>query len=119
MRSAFITQELNKEGIQVINAMILGNPTPIYVDDYLPFRGTSKTSLYFAGVADDKSLWMAFMEKVWAKASGNYEIIEGGWSSESLRFLLGSPTRSFGRGSGDWASAQSIYDFITNQDVQK
>jgi Calpain family cysteine protease len=56
----------------VIRASILGRPTPIYVDDFLPFRGATSTSLSFAGRSDDNSLWMAFMEKVWAKANGNY-----------------------------------------------
>jgi Calpain family cysteine protease len=52
----------------------------VYVDDFLPFKGATSTSLYFAGKGDDNSLWMAFMEKIWAKSSGSYENIENGWS---------------------------------------
>lgn len=75
--------------------MVLGKPTDIYIDDYLPFYKNYKTTLYFAGNATDGGLWAPFMEKIWAKASGNYEIIEAGWSSEALRFVTGAPTVSY------------------------
>lgn len=75
--------------------MVLGRPTDIYIDDYLPFYTWGKDVLFYAGSGSDKSLWSTFLEKVWAKASGNYEVVEGGWSEESLRFLTGAPTTTY------------------------
>lgn len=72
VQDAFITKSMTKEGIIVIKANILGLATPIYVDDYLPFRSKTSKYLSFAGTGDDNALWMAFMEKAWAKANGNY-----------------------------------------------
>jgi hypothetical protein len=62
---------------------------------------------------------MAFLEKVWAKASGNYEIIVGGWSDESIRFLTGAPTRSIGKGGSAWQTAEQIWDYIISNDNDK
>jgi hypothetical protein len=59
---------------------------------------------------------MAFMEKVWAKTSGNYEITEGGWTPEVLQFLTGSPTVSIGNGNAPWTSASAIWNYINTQD---
>jgi Calpain family cysteine protease len=92
IKNAFITQTLVPEGIIVVTAMILGRPTTIYVDDFLPFIDSTSTVTVYAGKGDDNSLWLPFMEKVFAKASGNYEIIEGGWFTEAVRFLTGAPT---------------------------
>lgn len=77
--------------------MILGLPRDIYVDDYLPFYNWPDypNYLFFAGSSSESGLWSAFLEKVWAKASGNYESIEAGWSTESLRFLTGAPTTTY------------------------
>lgn len=81
--------------------MILGRPTIIYVDDYLPFNGSSQ-NLYFAGQTYDNALWVSFVEKIWAKASGSYENAQGGWSAEAVRFLTGAPTLTFTKGSQNW-----------------
>jgi hypothetical protein len=72
---------------------IKGIPTIVAVDDYLPV--SSSGSLVFDIQAADGSLWGPLMEKVWAKANGNYEVIIGGDPSESLAFLLGAPTMDY------------------------
>lgn len=94
IKNVFVTNSLNPEGIIVARVMILGKPTTIYVDDYLPFRGTSK-NLYFASMSEN-GLWMAFLEKLWAKTCGYYEKIESGYASEAVRFLTGAPSKHFG-----------------------
>lgn len=43
----------------------------------------------------DKSTYAAFIEKMFAKAMGNYEIIIGGNSGEANAFLSGAPSDSF------------------------
>ena len=62
----------------------------ITVDDYLPVG--SRGNLVFDTTASDGSLWGPMMEKVWAKANGNYEKIIGGDETESFQFILGAPT---------------------------
>ena len=100
--------------------MVLGRPTDIYVDDYLPFYSWSspKNFLYFAANGTDGGMWSAFLEKVWAKASGNYEIIEGGWSSESLRFLTGAPTVTYYK-NYSWFNATQTWNIVTGADLSK
>lgn len=94
--------------------MVLGVPTDIYVDDYLPFYSNSN-SLFYTNKANDGGLWPAFMEKVWGKASGNYEMVEGGWSHEALRFLTGAPTVSYYKGY-NWNDALTAWNLITSAD---
>lgn len=63
----------------VVKAFILGKPTEIVMDDYLPFYKNSK-SLMYAGVSSLKGgLWGPFIEKAYAKVNVNYEYIVGGY----------------------------------------
>ena len=88
----FGTDTYNEEGIFVINAYIRGVPVVYTVDDYLPFYNDK---LVFASAAKDGGIWPAIIEKAYAKANGNYENIEAGWTSEVLDFLVGSPYQFF------------------------
>ena len=38
------------------------------------------------------SFWPPLLEKAFAKLNGNYEVIGGGWQSESFRILNGAPS---------------------------
>jgi len=86
----------------------------MYIDDYLPFYGTSKsTYLLFSKGSSDGALWAPFLEKAWAKVSGNYEFTESGWPSEAMRFLTGAPSYTY------WVSDYSsteIWDLLTAAD---
>lgn len=62
----------------------------IAVDDYLPTDANG--NLIFDITAGDGSIWGPMMEKVWAKANGNYERIIAGDETESFDFILGAPT---------------------------
>ena len=62
----------------------------ITIDDYLPFYNGN---LIFAGASYvDNNIWAPILEKAFAKVFGNYEYINDGWQSESLRFYTGAPT---------------------------
>jgi hypothetical protein len=37
-------------------------------------------------------LWVPFFEKIWAKVSGNYEMIAAGFAYEVFEFILGAPS---------------------------
>jgi hypothetical protein len=70
------------------------------IDDYLPFYNVASTSgyytlPYFAQLSPQKELWAPYLEKLWAKVNGNYEVTEGGWPTEAMRFLTGAPSISY------------------------
>lgn len=81
-----------KKGLVVGNFFIRGLSTQIVVDDNLYFNW--KNSLKFAGLGKDRSTYGAFIEKLYAKAMGNYESIVGGNSGEAHAFLTGAPSDS-------------------------
>lgn len=87
-----MTKTYPREGIIVIRANVLGIDTNVVIDDFLPF---SRNTPWFAKNAPNGALWTPFVEKAWAKVSGNYEVTEGGWGHEAIRFLTGAPTKSF------------------------
>lgn len=58
------------------------------------------------------------MEKIWSKASGNYEMVEAGWAHEALRFLTGAPTTSYYKGS-NWNDALTAWGIISTADSNK
>jgi hypothetical protein len=59
------------------------------VDDMLPVNGSGQT--VFAGIASDKAIWPAILEKAWcdfrpnSTAPGSYDGIQAGFPSESLK----------------------------------
>ena len=81
--------ELNKAGIYGVNLYTLGVPHTVIVDDYLPLHSSGKT--LFAAPGDDNSLWVAVLEKVFAKYYGNYLHIEGGFPEVAIRTMNGGP----------------------------
>jgi hypothetical protein len=95
---------LNKAGVWAINTWVKGAPSLCVVDDQVP----GSTYPKFAKSGSDGSLWMALLEKCYAKASGNYEYIgNGGWMTEGYDFLSGTPTKSYS------TSALSETAFVT------
>ena len=91
IKSLFVT-DYTPQGMIVIKAVVLGEPVYIVIDDYLPFYSSSGNELAFAKTSPTGGLYSAFLEKAWAKLSGNYEFIGSGWEGEAIRFLSGAPT---------------------------
>jgi len=73
---------------------VLGVPHTIIVDDYLPLHKDNNKTL-FANPGADKSLWIAFIEKAFAKFHGNYKHIIGGSPEVAIRTLIGGPTTHY------------------------
>ena len=71
----------NKEGIYGMNFYALGVPTSVVIDDYLV---TSGSQTYFSDPGDDKSMWVPFFEKAFAKFHGNFHHIDGGWPTTAV-----------------------------------
>ena len=69
---------------------INGEEYPVYVDDYLPVRQNKPC---FASSRDGE-LWVALLEKAWAKLHGTYARTGGGLPSIAAQHLLGVPSIS-------------------------
>ena len=95
-----------KDGKIIINLCIGGKWCPIALDTFLPvhdvekassggsssMRTLPKSNLAFAKPGRGKSLWLAYLEKAFAKACGNYHAISGGEIVEAFSVLTGCPT---------------------------
>lgn len=75
-----------------MNLIIKGKPEVLTIDDNLPFMNGNPV---FAKRSGDNDFWTAFVEKAFAKMTGNYENIGGGWQAETWRVLNGAPTRFY------------------------
>jgi hypothetical protein len=96
IKSAFLTQSYNNAGIFALKVFVRGKPTTIIVDDFLPFRGATGNDLIFDYVANkNEGLWAAILEKVWSKATGNYDVTNFGWTHEAVDFLTGAPSITY------------------------
>jgi hypothetical protein len=72
---------------------VKGIPIVVTIDDYMVYGGLAGSgNLDFDAAGNDGSLWAVMMEKIWAKASGNYDNIEYGEPVESFAFVLGAPS---------------------------
>ena len=59
------------------------------VDDYLPYVEEDKP--VFAKLNEGK-LWVAILEKAWAKLHQSYYAIKGGFPKSTMRDLTGAPS---------------------------
>jgi hypothetical protein len=75
-------------GIYAMNFYSLGVPFTQIIDDFLPMNGNNTV---FAGLGKDGSVWMALVEKFYAKWYGNYQHLVGGWMAYAVSALNGSP----------------------------
>ena len=48
-------------------------------EKYREIMQTGSKALYFAQCKDQNETWLPLLEKAYAKAHGDYAIIEGGW----------------------------------------
>jgi len=80
----FALKTYPQSGIFAVNIFIRGMPQVITIDDYLGFYGSTNIRPIYARPSSDNAFWGAILEKVWAKANGNYEVTIAGDSSEVL-----------------------------------
>ena len=78
----------NEAGIYAVNLYALGVPHTVVVDDWLPIK---HDQTMFSKISNDGALWMAILEKAFAKYHGNYSHIEGGWPFHAIKNLYGAP----------------------------
>lgn len=80
----FFTKEKTKEHLYGVFIYLNGSWKLVLIDDFLPYTGQRFKKFAFSS-SGGKELWVAFLEKAWAKINGNYAKIGCG----------GSPTEVF------------------------
>ena len=80
----FFTKEKTKEHLYGVFIFLNGSWKLVLVDDYLPYSGKRFRKFAFSS-SGGKELWVALLEKAWAKINGSYAKIGCG----------GSPTEVF------------------------
>ena len=92
LTNLFINTKYPAEGLIALRLYVKGKPAVVTIDDYLPFYYGSPA---FANRPASGAFWGPFIEKAFAKLTGNYENIGGGWLAECWRILNGAPTRFY------------------------
>ena len=67
----FYFKEKTKEHIYGIYFYINGNKKLVLIDDYLPYVGVGFKQ-FAMSKSEENEIWVALMEKAWAKVNGNY-----------------------------------------------
>jgi hypothetical protein len=91
----FHQSKYNDEGIFTIKAYVKGRHEDITVDDLFPVYSHNSA---FAKPTTDGGWWLPLLEKAFAKANVNYEMISSGTQAEAAQFLTGAPSTEFNTG---------------------
>lgn len=93
IRRLFITTEINKYGVYCVQLCFNGEWRAVIIDDNFPCYPDERGPCFTKG--NNEELWVMLLEKAWAKLHGNYEKVEAGMASESLRSLTGAPVEVY------------------------
>ena len=83
----FDVRNVNNEGIFAVWINVNGMWEQVILDDYFP----SNRGEFAFSHSEQKELWVALIEKAYAKCYGNYKIISGGDPVLAMRDLSGAP----------------------------
>ena len=61
-------------------------------EEYRKTHQTGSRALYFAQCSDENETWLPLLEKAYAKAHGDFESIDGGFTGEAIEDLTGGVT---------------------------
>ena len=82
---------------------------PIVIDDFLPVTGENKPAFSHSKSGE---LWVALLEKAWAKLHGSYARTEEGTPSFVATHIMGVPSESISH--MDVCDEDAFYDQIKN-----
>jgi len=104
----FLTEEANNAGLYAVWICDNGTWKPILLDDYIPCRPYHGN--YFPVFSQCKrgELWVALLEKAYAKLHGCYYNIENGLCHYALRDLTGAPVEEL----YDEPDVDKVWNFI-------
>ena len=89
----FINTEVSANGVYAIKFWPLGVPVHILVDDYIPWTTNNSNPRFgrYPRHEGGNVSWPIYMEKAFAKLHGSYGRTAGGWSTNGVSYLNGSP----------------------------
>lgn len=93
IRSLFLTKKVDSKGIYCVALCISGVWQVIEVDDYFPCHYKRKAPLFSRTMSGD--LWVAIIEKAWAKVHSGFGNISSGLTRETLRDVTGASAKTF------------------------
>lgn len=99
---------LRSVGVWRVNLCIGGWWEEIILDDYLPCSDKDMSPQFGRSVDEPAEMWVAVMEKAYAKVHASYAAVCGGDETDALQDLTGFPCERFSFGFGD-----SIFAKIT------
>lgn len=85
----FVTKFYNEEGVYRVKLCKNGEWTTVTIDDYFPCYPDGGPIFT---TCTNNDLWILILEKAYAKLHGTYLALRGGYSSEGIQDLTGSPT---------------------------
>jgi len=91
----FINKKGNKYGVYGVKFYVMGIPTEIVVDDYIPCapdENENNQMLPLFCRPKGNELWVLILEKAWAKLYGSYAVTEDGYMDEAFEYLMGDPS---------------------------
>ena len=91
IKNLFLITEKTKEHAYGIYFYISGKRRLVLIDDYLPYDKDNK--LFFSSSFDESELWVALIEKAWAKVRGGYENISDSQALKAFEVLTGNYTK--------------------------
>jgi hypothetical protein len=110
IQHVFLTDEYNPRGRYVLQ---LYDPKKkeweeVVVDDWVPCEAGTTDPIF--AQPRGKELWVALLEKAFAKMSGSYGALSGGHMLYGLQVLTGDHAERWEHGSGGWSALEIKYD---------
>jgi hypothetical protein len=95
IESILVENERTENGQYGVKLYIQGVPTIIIVDDQLPCYANNGRQAFTHCNGSDNEIWVALIEKAWAKLNGSYAMTIAGLPSEGLSAMTYAPTVTY------------------------
>ncbi|CAD8203099.1 unnamed protein product [Paramecium pentaurelia] len=89
IKDLFISQRVNNEKLYAVRLCLDGEWKVVILDDFIPVNSQGNPA--FSKNAGSE-MWVALLEKAWAKMNIDYTDIEGGDPREVIKSITGGPT---------------------------
>eukprot|EP00439_Symbiodinium_sp_Y106_P076683 s1128_g15.t2 len=126
IRELFSSDKHSSLGVYEVSCFKNGQLTKVIVDDLIPCSpSTGKPCYAHVNVEGEgqtvNELWVALLEKAWAKLHGSYEQIEGGIPYQALMDLLGAAGKRYqlkGQLPRGFATPDSFFQALSTFDTK-
>lgn len=91
IKKLFDNRTIQSSGAYTIDLFVMGFQIPILIDDYLPVKGEGEMQRLVVAHSQENELWVSLVEKAFAKLTGCYYYLSGGFNMTALIGLTGAP----------------------------